>query len=273
MSITVFIPVFNEEKRIRHALISIQWCDEIIVLDKTSTDRTVEIAKEFGAKVFIMSNSNSYNVAEFKYLQYCTSEWIILLTASDIIDIELANEIIKLTKIENFEYDVINVPYKRYILGLENKRSPWHGNYHPSIFRKSVLKINNDVHGAISFDSKRIYTIKGLKNKAIHHLTHETVDIMMDRHIRYWRAEGNNYNEKNLKKAFRDVLRSLKIIFWSRKTFLLGWDGVALICAYLSYSMMSFVYKWEKKRSTAIETYSKLREQNDLEWEKYNLKR
>lgn len=268
MSISAFLPVFNEEKRIKYALNSLQWCDEIIVLDKTSTDNTVEIAREFGAKVFIMPNSETYDVSEFDYFKYCSSEWIIMFTASDIIDPELAFEIFRLTQKVSFEYDIIEVPFKRYILGLENKRSPWFGKYNRCVFRKSVLKINkNEVHGAIAFESRRVFTLKVFKDKAIHHLTHETVDSMIDRHIRYWRTEGANYNEQSLKYALIDVFRGVKRVIIDRKTFLLGWSGLALICAYLSYMMMSFVYKWEKKKSNAVETYSNIREQMIKDWE------
>ena len=268
MSISAFIPVFNEEKRIKYALTSLQWCDEIILLDKSSTDNTVEIARKFGAKVFVMPNLEAYDVSEFDYFNYCSSEWIIMFTASDIIDTGLVIEILRLTQKSNFEYDIIEVPYKRYILGLENKRSPWYGKSHPSVFRKSVLKINkNEVHGAIIFESNRIFTIKEFKNTAIHHLTHETVDSMMDRHIRYWRAEGNNFNYPNMKNAFRDILRALKIMFWNRKTYLLGWQGIVLMCAYMSYILMSFVYKWEKlSNGYANKEYERIRIKSLESW-------
>jgi len=269
MSISAFIPVYNEEKRIRYALTSLQWCDEIILLDKTSSDRTVEIATEFGAKVYVISNSHSYDVAEFDYFKYCSSEWIILFTASDIIDVELANEINRLTLLPDFEYDIINVPYKRYILGIENKRSPWYGSFNSAVFRKSILKIRkSEVHGAITFESDRKYSIRNFKSAYLHHLTHETVDSMMDRHLRYWRAEGENYNYPSLKKAFNEILRAIKRIIIDRKTYLLGWNGIALSCAYLSYAMMSFVYKWEKKNNhVAAAKYESLRKLSLTTWE------
>lgn len=272
MSISAFLPVFNEENRIQYALTSLKWCDEIVVLNKTSTDRTVAIAKNYGANVITVPNTAIYDISEFDYLlKHCTSEWVILFTASDIIDVDIALEIKKLTSTKEFAYDVINVPYKRYILGIENKRSPWHSQYHPNVFKKSILKIRkNEVHGAISFTSNKIYSITGFKNSSVHHLTHETIDSMIYRHLRYWRAEGKNYNELSLKKAFTNILRSIIKIFLIRKTFLLGWNGIVLICAYLSYTMISFIYKWENKNSSAAEIYLRLRTQNKKMWEVNN---
>jgi len=61
MGISAFIPVYNEEKRITYALTSLQWCDEIILLDKSSTDSTVDLAKQYDkVKVFQMENFSTY---------------------------------------------------------------------------------------------------------------------------------------------------------------------------------------------------------------------
>jgi hypothetical protein len=220
-----------------------------------------------------MPNSNAYDVQEFDYIKYCSSDWIIIFTASDILDVALANEIRKLITSDNFYYDVLKVPYKRYILGIDHKRSPWHGDFHASIFRKSTFKVRKEeVHAAISFESKKILTIDYLDNAALHHMTHETVDIMMDRHIRYWRTEGANFGDPTLEKSGKDVLRGIKRILWDKKTWLLGWDGVALMCAFMSYQMMSFVYKWAKKNNKAKSLYSELRENSLTYWANFRHK-
>lgn len=270
MGISAFIPVYNEEKRIKYALSSIQWCDEIIVLDKYSSDKTVEIAKTFEkVKVYEMEYSSIYSANELNHiLSKCSNDWIILFTASDIMDVDLSIQIQRLVHDTNFNYDIIKVPYRRYILGIDHKNSPWYGKEHSSVFRKSILNVNqNEVHAAISFNSNKIYSIEAFKNNFIHHLTHETVDVMMDRHLRYWRGEGQNYNEPNLTKAFRQVLRGFKNVFIKKKTYLIGWDGVMLMCAYLSYSMMSFVYKWEHINKGKIENkYNRMRNISIQNW-------
>ena len=51
MPITVYILSYNEAKQIRAVLESVKWADEIILVDSFSTDGTVEIAREYGAKI------------------------------------------------------------------------------------------------------------------------------------------------------------------------------------------------------------------------------
>lgn len=268
MSISAFIPVFNEEKRILNALTSLQWCDEIVILDKYSTDNTVEIARQFkgNVKIYFMENSDAYNASEFDFLlKYCTSEWIIMFTASDVLDRQLALQITEKISDANFNYDVIYVPYKRYVLGLETSRSPWYTESHPAVFKKSALSIDkNETHAAFKFSGKN-YHLKA-NGGYLYHLTHETVDGMTQRHMRYWRAEGLNYSEKSMKPAFKSVLSSIYIILIKRRTFLMGWNGIALACAHLSYYMMSFVYKWERKNGSAATRYEDIRNRINADW-------
>jgi hypothetical protein len=63
------------------------------------------------------------------------------------------------------------------------------------------------------------------------------------------------------------VVKVIYSLLFRKKTYLLGWDGIMLMFAFLSYYMMSFVYKWEKKRGKAPEVYNKIRKDILSEWE------
>ncbi|SMO61481.1 Glycosyltransferase involved in cell wall bisynthesis [Solitalea koreensis] len=274
MRISAFLPVYNEEKRIDSALTSLQWCDEIILLDKYSTDRTVEIARRYGEKVkiFFMNNSETYDANEWNFLfDQCSGEWIIRFTASDIMHPELALSIQTLINNDSFNYDIIEIPFRRYVLGLQSKYSPWHSNVCPMVFRKSALYLDkHDVHHALKFKGTT-YTMKGHDVYCMHHLTHETVDIMMERHLRYLRGESRGFESDELRKPFISVILETLKVFFYRRSFVLGWDGIMLGFAYITYHMMSFVYKWERKRNNAAEVYRVLRENSIEDWNKNSL--
>ena len=269
MSISAFLPVFNEEKRIKNTLNSLLWCDEIILVDKKSTDKTVEIASSFGSKVKIlfMDNSLSYDTSEWQlFLNNCSCEWVVLCTASDVIHPKLANTIVSLIENNNCHYDVINIPFRRYVLGLETKRSPWYSELSPKVLRKSVISIKkNGVHDALQFAGREL-NLKNNIEHCMYHLTHETVDIMMETHIRYCRGESKDESISISKSALRVIKEFIRIIFL-KKSFLLGWNGIMLSFAYLSYFMMSFIYKWEKKYGNAQEEYKRIRKLILDEWE------
>lgn len=269
MTISAFLPVFNEEKRITDTMKSLMWCDEIIVVDKSSTDRTVEIASGFGKKVKIcsMNNSEAYDSSEWNvFLDNCTSEWTILFTASDVIHPKLVDQIRhKITDI-NFDYEILHIPFRRFVLGIDSKRSPWYSELNPVVLRKNAIAIDNkEVHGAAKKVGKE-YKFKYHPVECMYHLTHESVDIMMDRHIRYWRGEAKAENV-SLDSSIKTVLKSAFRLVFLKKLPLLGRDGFMLLFSFLTYQMMSYVYKWEKTKGNAPDKYKEIKDYILKEWE------
>jgi glycosyltransferase involved in cell wall biosynthesis len=268
MTISAFLPVYNEEKRIRYALDSLMWCDEIILIDKFSTDKTVEIALSYGDKVKVcyFENTLAYDSSEWKVaLDNSSSDWIALFTASDVIHPQLVREIFKLIENDNKKIDIIHIPFKRYVLGLDFKSSPWHSDLSPKIVKKTSILINEGgVHDAVNFVGNNFYMSKS-DEYCMYHLTHETVDIMMERHLRYWRGE---VNEKNisLKKDVKIIFKSfIKLTFFKRLP-LLGYDGFMIMFSFMTYQMMSYVYKWERTRGNVPEVYEGIRRKISEAW-------
>ena len=274
MTISAFLPVFNEEKRIADALTSLMWCDEIILVDKNSTDKTLEIATGFGdkVKVYSMDNTTAYDSSEWNvFLDNCTSEWFIVFTASDVIHPKLTEKIMKKVSDVNFDYDVLLIPFRRFVLGIDSKRSPWYSELNPIVRRKSAVALNkNDVHGAIQKVSRQ-YKFKYDSVECMYHLTHETVDMMMDRHIRYWKGEAKAENI-SLYNSIKTIFKSSFRLTFLKKTFLLGHDGFMLLFSFLTYQMMSYVYQWEKARGSAPQIYSEIKKNIKIEWEVYERK-
>jgi glycosyltransferase involved in cell wall biosynthesis len=89
-TLSVAIITFNEQENIRRTLESVrEIADEIVVVDSHSTDRTVEIAKEFGAKVFI-EDWKGFAAQKNSALDKCTCDWILSLDADEEVSPELA---------------------------------------------------------------------------------------------------------------------------------------------------------------------------------------
>ncbi|MGH4120174.1 glycosyltransferase [Clostridium sp.] len=76
--------VKNEENYLPRCLSSIKdIVDEIIIVDTGSTDKTVDIAKSFGAKVYYFKWNNNFSEARNESLKYATKDWILILDADD----------------------------------------------------------------------------------------------------------------------------------------------------------------------------------------------
>jgi glycosyltransferase involved in cell wall biosynthesis len=268
MTISAFLPVFNEEKRINDTLKSFIWCDEIIVVDKESTDNTVELAQRFSSRVKIVSmkNTSNYEAKEWTlFLENCSSDWVIFVTASNVIHPLLAKKILTTIRQNSDSYDILNIPFRRYVLGLETKKSPWYSELSPKVMKTSAMTIvEGGVHDAVQFAGREL-NIRLSSDCAMYHLTHESADGMINNHLRYWRGEAKGSTGDLTRPALRVCKEFIRIVVFKR-TYLMGWDGVMLMFAYLSYFMMSFVYRWEETRGMADRTYPVIRESISNQW-------
>jgi (heptosyl)LPS beta-1,4-glucosyltransferase len=221
-NVTVFLEVFNEEDRIESVCEFFQWADELIIVDKSSTDKTLDIAKRYTKKIHIVpytDTSSTYGIDVCNKHQ-TDSEWYLFITASSAIEPELVKELVKLTTDSNFDYDIISLPLKMHVLGISSKRSPWDGTYKNTCIRKSALKLSTKVHHETGSESDKIY--KGLLETGsyLHHFTHRQIDIFFERHIRYTREEARanaENKEINLSLEFRQIIKALLSVIFKRK--------------------------------------------------------
>jgi glycosyltransferase involved in cell wall biosynthesis len=98
----VAVAVYNEEENLEKCLSSIKAItDEIVIVDGSSTDRTVSIAKSFGAKVLVTDNPPVFHLNKQKALAACRGEWILQLDADERVTPVLAAEIKKVISTKN----------------------------------------------------------------------------------------------------------------------------------------------------------------------------
>ena len=95
--LTVVIITKNEETRLLPALESVSWADEIIVLDDESSDRTCQMAEEFGARVIKRRMDVEGRHRNFGYAQ-AKNDWVLSLDADERVVPELRDEILELFK-------------------------------------------------------------------------------------------------------------------------------------------------------------------------------
>ena len=133
MKVSLCMIVKNEETSLPKCLGSVKdFVDEIVVLDTGSTDKTTQIAQQFGAKVHYFPWNNNFSSARNEALKYVTGDWILVLDADE----SLTSEIIPLIKsaISKEEYLVINLVRQE----VGSTQSPYSlvsrlFRYHPNI--------------------------------------------------------------------------------------------------------------------------------------------
>src|SRR5687768_14970041 len=102
--LSVVLATYNEESNIGDCLESIKdIADEIIIVDGSSTDKTVEIAKKYNAKVSLTDNPLIFHINKQKALEQAKNTWILQLDADERITSALSKEIMKVVEMSDDE--------------------------------------------------------------------------------------------------------------------------------------------------------------------------
>ncbi len=94
--ISAVIITKNEEGNIERCLKSLKWVDEIVVIDGESDDRTVELAKAYGAKVITHKFEGDFGLERNLGNQHATGDWVLALDADEVMPKETADAIKKM---------------------------------------------------------------------------------------------------------------------------------------------------------------------------------
>src|SRR3989344_3655909 len=140
MKISVVISAYNEEAMIEDCLKSVKdLADEIIFVDNTSTDKTVEITKKYTKKIFVRENdpvmlNRNKNFGFTK----ATGDWILSLDADERLTPELSAEI--RNSIRAHQFVAYEIPRKNIIFGKWIQHSIWWPDYNLRLFRRGKGK-------------------------------------------------------------------------------------------------------------------------------------
>lgn len=254
-SISVVMITLNEEDHMRFALGSVRsWASEIIVLDMHSDDRTAEIAREFGAKVFFHEKIAAFDGARADAVSRATGEWILLLDADEMIPQPLSCLLMKLA--EGGSADVFRVPRLTYFHSCPLFFMGWgpHQDKQIRFFRPDKVALSPTIHGFIrATPEARVETIAYRDNLAIQHFSYIDSADFIERLNRYTTVEAQQAFERGERpgnvKAILHTLVDFANRYVRKQGFRDGWRGLYLSGFYAMYRW-TFYAKLQELDST-----------------------
>ncbi|HUD20175.1 MAG TPA: glycosyltransferase family 2 protein [Patescibacteria group bacterium] len=162
ITLSIAIATYNEEKNIARCLQSVaSFTDEVMLVDGRSTDKTVSIAKTFGAHIIETNNPSIFHINKQKALVACKGEWILQLDADEVIPDNLREEILSITnKKENGGTNGYFIPRKNYFWGHVMKKGGQYPDYVMRLVRRGKASFPcKSVHEQIAVDGKVGYII------------------------------------------------------------------------------------------------------------------
>lgn len=221
--ISVYIIAYNEAEKVRAAIESVRWADEIVVVDSWSTDGTATLALEMGAKV-VQVEFKGFGDLRNQAILACSHPWIFSLDADERCTPEAAQEIRVLTQREDGQ-DAYWTPRRNFFMGRWIKHSGWYPNYRqPQLFRKGAMEYDQKpVHEGYVLHSKKVI---GHMQAAIWQFPFKNMAEVMHKANRYSSLGAEKIKHKNI--SMWSALLHAKWAFWKHYLFKLGFlDGWA----------------------------------------------
>jgi len=248
-TLSVAIITLNEEKNIRRTLESVKWADEIVIVDSGSRDRTVDICKEYTAKI-IHQEWLGYAGQKNLAIDRTQGGWVLSLDADEPVEPALADEICDIIRMPEAR-DGYRIPRKTFFLGKWMKHGGWYPDLNLRLFRRGKGRYEERaVHEALKVDG----TV-GVTRNAIEHHTYPDLASYMSTINKYSSLAVEVMAQKGLPASKTSwvsiVIRPLFTFLHKyviRLGFLDGKHGLVLNIFHAYYVFAKYAKAWEKAR-------------------------
>jgi glycosyltransferase involved in cell wall biosynthesis len=182
MSISIIVLTLNEESNIKNCLNALQWSDDIVILDSGSTDKTLEIAKEFNVNIVNRKLDNwashhNYMVSEIEYKH----PWVYYSDADEIVTEDLAQEMIEICSNSDLEEVAYRVRFKNMFMGKWIKRSSMYPTWILRLFKPEFVHWERLVNPTPIVNGK----VGRLENHFLHYSFNKGLSAWFDKHNKY----------------------------------------------------------------------------------------
>ncbi len=220
MKISATIITENEERNLPRAIESLRCCDEIVVVDCGSTDRTVEIARRLGARV-LEAEWRGYAAQKNYAAEQARFDWIFSLDADEALSEALEGEIWQLKK-TGPRYDAYTVPRLAQYLGRWILHSGWHPDRKIRLYdRRKARWIGEFVHERVETTGR----VGHLRSNLLH-FTCDSLSEHLKRLDRYTTLAAQELVARGEKIGWSRLLLAPWWTFWRTYVFQLGFlDG------------------------------------------------
>ena len=253
--LSVIVLTKNEEKNIVDCLESVLFCDEIIIIDDMSSDRTLDILDRYSQdhekiKIFKRELNGDFSAQRKFGVEKTTYDWALFVDADERITVDLANEITEAvtpsTKEGGFLIKRVDYMWEKALTHGDT------GNiYLLRLFNKTKGSLKGKVHETWQTD----HDVKRLLNPILHY-PHPTISEFLREINFYTDLRAGELYEKGVKSGFIRIILHTKGKFFQNYFFKMGFlDGTAGLVHALLMSFHSFLVRgklyllWQKKDS------------------------
>lgn len=241
--LSIILITLNEEQNLPECLDSVRWADEIIVVDSGSRDRTVPLAKQFGAKVF-HKTFVGYGHQKQYALEQTSGDWILNLDADERVTPELGAEIQEILSRPDGTGGY-EIPHKNVFFGKWLKHAGLYPDYHLRLFRRS----SGSFTSSIIHERVQLAGTVGRCSNTILHFSYPTISSYLQKMNRYTQLlalNGKTFRASHM--IFSPIAKFFRL-YIGRRGFLDGTAGLVYCLLAAFYNYVKDAKTWERNRS------------------------
>lgn len=244
--ISAFVISYNRANILGTCLRALSFADELVVVDKSSTDASRTIAGAYANQVVTVPWTPTVEETRTLALSLCRHEWILFMDDDECLSAEAEQHI--LAELENPKADIYEFPLRHYILGLHNERAYYWPEHHVRLFRRGAVTFSRTVHAGILRHSDREARFSADDGVCIHHLSHQDVTGWIEKTNRYT-SRPDRAGIKLGPDGFAAFAHQ-RIDHWMARTADEAPDGYPAAAALLRavYDMVDALKAWEAER-------------------------
>lgn len=227
----------NEEKNIESCLRSLSFCDEIILIDDYSADKTIEIAEKNNAVIFKRNLGNDFSEQRNFGLSKAKNKWVLFIDADEIVPEKLQKEIITATQRRGI--NGYYIPRRDFLFGKQIKHGDVENIFILRLAKKSAGKWTGQVHETWNVNGK----LGKLKHE-ITHYPHQTITEFLSEIDFYSSIRAEELFSQKKKSGIIPILVYPKLKFINLYVLKLGFlDGLSGFVHALLMSLYSFLVR------------------------------
>lgn len=238
----------NAADIIGECLDSVQWADEIIVLDSGSQDATCRIATEKGAKVFVNNKWPGFGKQRQLAQQYATGDYIFMIDTDERITPELKVSIEAALQ-QTHDHCVYNCARRNLFMGRFMKYSGWYPDKVTRLYAREHYQYNDNlVHESLETKDATVKTLQG----DLLHLTCRDLMEFQQKQLKYAAAWAQERAQKGKTTRYSSIFTHTLGAFFKtwllRMGFLDGKQGLVLAFVNAQYTFNKYASLWELSR-------------------------
>jgi glycosyltransferase involved in cell wall biosynthesis len=213
--ITGVVLARNEERNIVECLQSLRpHVAEILLIDMESGDRTVELARTFGARILHHPLVPCFDAARNIAAPEATHEWLWFVDADERVSSQIGELINRLIRSDGHQFEAITIPFKTFFCGKWIQHCGWWPGYTmPRVLKKGCFRFADRLHGGVDVKGRSIL-LPGDPQLAMEHFSYRSIEHYVEKLNQYTTTESLQLVNDGVKWDWKSAINDMMLDLW-----------------------------------------------------------